>query len=73
MALYRGVFPHLFDYNKLPADEINRGVINYLRDHHWLDEGDLVVMTKGDVIGEGGGTNVLKVLRVGEVTRTGDR
>ena len=73
MALYRGVFPHLFDYNKLPPEDVNRAVINYLRDHHWLDDGDLVIMTKGDVIGEGGGTNVLKVLRVGEVTRTGDR
>ena len=73
MAMYRGVYPHLFDYNAQANEQVNRGVINYLRDHHWLDDGDLVVLTKGDIIGEGGGTNVLKVLRVGEVMATGDR
>ncbi len=73
MAMYRGVFPHLVDYGKLAYESVNREVINYLRDHHWLDEGDLVILTKGDVIGEGGGTNVLKVLRVGDVVATGDQ
>ncbi len=72
MALYRGVYPHHFDFYKLPYERVNKEVINYLRDHHYLDDGDLVVITKGDVIGEGGGTNVLKVVRVGEVLHSKD-
>ncbi len=72
MAMYRGVYPHHFDFYKLPYERVNKEVINYLRDHHFLDDGDLVIITKGDVIGEGGGTNVLKVLRVGEVLNSKD-
>ena len=67
LAMYRGVFPHLYDYAAVPGEEVNRSVLNYLRDHHWLDDGDLVILTRGDQIGEGGGTNVLKLLRVGAV------
>lgn len=67
LAMYRGVFPHLYDYAAVPEEEVNRSVLNYLRDHHWLDDGDLVILTRGDQIGEGGGTNVLKLLRVGAV------
>lgn len=67
LALYRGVFPHLFDYAGIPEEDVNKSVLSYLRDHHWLDDGDLVILTRGDQIGEGGSTNVLKLLRVGTV------
>ena len=43
-----------------------REVIQLLCSRHVLNNGDLVIMTRGDVIGEGGGTNLLKILRVGE-------
>jgi pyruvate kinase len=69
MALYRGVYPHLFDISRTPSDRVNREVIQFLRAHHYLEDGDLVIVTRGDVIGEGGGTNVLKILRVGDVIK----
>lgn len=68
MALYRGVYPHLLDISKIPSNQVNPKVIHFLRKHHYLNEGDLVIMTRGDVIGEDGGTNVLKLLCVGDVT-----
>lgn len=69
MTLYRGVYSHYFDFSKIPPERVNCEVIQFLCRHHYLDEGDLVIMTRGDVIGEGGGTNVLKILRVGDVIR----
>ncbi len=67
MTLYRGVYPHYFDIFKIPSENANREVIQFLCGRQYLNEGDLVIMTRGDIIGEGGGTNVLKILRVGDV------
>lgn len=69
MALYRGIYPHYFDFSKTPSDQVNSQVIHYLRDSHYLDESDWVILTRGDVIGQGGGTNVLKILQVAEVIK----
>lgn len=66
MAFYRGVYPHFFDFFKIPSDSVNREVIHFLRDLHYLEDGNWVILTRGDIIGEGGGTNVLKILRVGD-------
>lgn len=67
MALYRGVYPHFFDISKGSSEHVNRDVIQFLSDRHYLKDGDLVILTRGDTIGEGGGTNVLKILQVGDI------
>jgi len=67
MSLYRGVYPIHFDVTKYTRDEINREAVKTMKDLHVLEESDLVVLTKGDHLGEGGGTNAMKILRVGQV------
>ena len=65
VTLYRGVYPG--DLNTLHRrhKEVNREVVNTLLRCRAVEGGDLVIITKGDLIGVHGGTNAMKVLRVG--------
>ncbi len=67
MTLYRGVYPIKFDITEQVSDEVNRQAILELQRRGFLCEGDLVIITKGDLIGLGGGTNTMKIVKVGEV------
>lgn len=67
MALYRGVFPIYFDAAQFERYEINKKAITALYEKGLVGEDDLVIITKGESIGELGGTNALKLLRVGDV------
>ncbi|MEZ5448175.1 MAG: pyruvate kinase alpha/beta domain-containing protein [Thiolinea sp.] len=44
----------------------NRAAVELLVSEGVVDDGDLVIVTKGDLMGIRGGTNQLKILRVGE-------
>ena len=67
MALYRGVHPYFFDFSNIPSEQVNREVLDFLCGRHDIEAGDLVLITRGDTIGQGGGTNSLKMMRVGDV------
>lgn len=67
IALYRGVHPLFFDISNVSPESVNREVIQFLFDRHYLQEDDLVIFTRGDSIGKGGGTNTLKILHVGNL------
>jgi len=67
MSLYRGVYPIDFDVTKYTRDDINRKSVQMMMQHDVLEKGDRVILTKGDHLGEGGGTNAMKILVVGEV------
>jgi len=67
MNLYRGVYPLDFDITNLSSDEINRKAVEVLEKRGLVDKDDLVILTKGDLVGVHGGTNVMKILKVGEV------
>ncbi|MCB1827323.1 MAG: pyruvate kinase [Coxiellaceae bacterium] len=67
MSLYRGVYPIEFDVTKYARDDINRQAVELLVQTGALKEGESVILTKGDHLGEGGGTNAMKVLVVGKV------
>lgn len=67
MALYRGVYPIEFDVTRCNRDEVNQKAVEVLCQHEVLGEGDLVILTKGDHMGIGGGSNAMKILQVGEV------
>jgi len=67
MSLYRGVYPIKFNVTKFNRDEINRAAVEEMMKHDVLQQGDRVILTKGDHLGEGGGTNAMKILIVGEV------
>lgn len=67
MALYRGVQPVQFAYSSTDHVEVNRSVIAMLTKMECLDDGDLVIITKGDLMGQMGGTNAMKIVRVGQI------
>ena len=50
MALYRGVYPIAFAFDKCTRDNINIKAVETLCAHHPLENGQLVILTKGDFI-----------------------
>ena len=71
VTLYRGVYPVSFDLSTDDILEANKEVTDELVRRGTVREGDLVIITKGDRRGIEGGTNLMKIIRVGqEVTRT---
>jgi pyruvate kinase len=71
VTLYRGVYPVPCI---TPTDHAaaNRLAIEELKRRGAVDDGDLVIITKGDLMGLHGGTNALKIVRVGEVLSVND-
>jgi len=67
VTLYRGVIPVSFDVTNMDTQAANREVIDELKRRGAVRDGDLVIITKGDLQGVGGGTNVMKIVVVGEV------
>jgi len=67
VGLYRGVQAVHFPVPSTDHAEVNRMVIESLQQMEKLDEGDLVIITKGDLMGQMGGTNAMKIVRVGDV------
>jgi pyruvate kinase len=68
-ALYRGVVPVPFDTSNLDPSEVNHCAVEKLREYDAVSDGDLVLITKGDFVNVHGGTNTLKIVRVGDVIR----
>ena len=66
MALYRGVHPIEFDVTQCTHDEVNRKTVNFMHEAGIFESGERVVLTKGDHLGVGGGSNAMKVLIVGQ-------
>ncbi|NVK21587.1 MAG: pyruvate kinase [Kangiellaceae bacterium] len=67
VALYRGVEAIEFDPTALARHDVNRLAVEELRNRNYVQDGDLVIITKGDSMGALGGTNAMKIVRVGEV------
>ena len=66
MALYRDVYPvsHIQQWDDLDQ-EISHAIQTLLADGH-LKTGDRVILTSGDALGNEGGTNTLRLIKVGE-------
>lgn len=67
MALYRGVYPIPFDVTHLDRRMINYAAIDELKNRGIIQDGDLVIITKGDLIGIHGRTNTMKIVTVGNL------
>jgi pyruvate kinase len=65
MMLLRDVTPVEFDPHGVDAAHAAKAAIQHLYNQARLSEGDRVILTHGDHTGQHGGTNTLKVLRVG--------
>jgi pyruvate kinase len=68
-TLYRGVVPIPFKASALDPSEVNHSAVEKLRELEVVSDGDLVLITKGDFVNVHGGTNTLKIVRVGETIR----
>jgi len=64
-ALFRGVETVHFDAHNIPPEEVNSRVMDVLRKRDIVQDGDFVVLSKGDTYTLGG-TNTLKILQVGQ-------
>lgn len=65
MALYRNVHP-LYMEQSADRDAVLRAAEDLLLEKRQVARGDLVVLTIGEPMGKSGGTNALKIVRVGE-------
>ena len=62
MALYRGVVPLYFDVTRAGGD-IWGAAMDLIAERGGLTKGDRVAITCGDLQGEGGSTNTVKILQ----------
>ncbi len=66
--IYRGVYPLMMRYVGNDRDEMLFEAEEELLRSGTVEVGDLIVLTFGEPIGQAGGTNTLKLVRVGEHT-----
>lgn len=67
VTIFRGVYPVSFDLAPgVDSQQANVEVIEELQRRGAVRDDDLVIITKGDLNGVSGGTNVMKIVRVGE-------
>jgi pyruvate kinase len=66
VTLYRGVYPVSFETTTTDHAQVNLEVIDELVRRGSVRDGDLVIITKGDLMGVMGGTNAMKIVRVGD-------
>jgi pyruvate kinase len=66
VTLYRGVYPTSFQPVEKDSQRINQEVVEELLRRGAVRDGELIIITKGDFQGIIGGTNVMKIIRVGE-------
>lgn len=67
VTLYRGVCPVSFTNTTKDHATVNKEAVDELMRRGAVRNGDLVIITKGDLMGEMGGTNALKIVRVGDM------
>ncbi len=66
VTLLRGVYPVSFDLTGVDTVQANVEIVEELQRRGAVRNDDLLIITKGDLTGMSGGTNVMKILRVGE-------
>ena len=66
LTLHRGVYPYPIVQDNKNRDEILREMEQVLLQEKVVSAGDLVLLTFGEPIGSPGGTNTLKIVKIGE-------
>jgi pyruvate kinase len=64
VTLYRGVYPIAFDVTHTDREALYHEVFDLLLENDIASDGDLVILTTGELSGVTGGTNAMKILRV---------
>jgi pyruvate kinase len=65
VTIYRSVHTVPFDSDTIPNDEVNARAVKKLKEFGVLQDGDFVIITKGDYVNAQGGTNTMKIVQVG--------
>jgi pyruvate kinase len=66
VSLFRDTYPLMLKYTGRDRDELLREVERELLANGVVREGDLIVLTIGEPIGKSGGTNTMKIIKVGD-------
>jgi pyruvate kinase len=66
LSLFRDVYPLMIQYFGTDREQLLLEAERQLKQHGAVQDGDLIVLTIGEPIGKSGGTNTLKIVRVGE-------
>ncbi len=66
LTLHRNVFPYPIEQSGKNRDEILREMEQVLLNNSAVQAGDTVLLTFGEPIGSPGGTNTLKIIKIGE-------
>ena len=69
VTLFRGVYPINLKNASKDRDVLLAEAEAELRQRGAVREGDLILLTIGEPIGESGGTNTMKIVRVGGLTK----
>ncbi|HXV39425.1 MAG TPA: pyruvate kinase [Steroidobacteraceae bacterium] len=64
VTLYRGVYPVDIDVTSTRADEMYPAIFDRMLKDGLAEEGDLIIITKGEFSGVTGGTNTMKIIQV---------
>ena len=64
LCLCRGVVPLYFDASAFDEDQVEAIAIEFLLDGGYLSKNDSILLTKGEVMGTAGSTNIMKILPV---------
>lgn len=64
LCLCRGVIPLFFDATAFDQDTVEARAIEFLLDGGYLQKLDSILLTKGEVMGRAGSTNIMKILAV---------
>jgi pyruvate kinase len=64
LCLCRGVIPLFFDATAFDQDSVEARAIEFLLDGGYLQKDDSILLTKGEVMGRAGSTNIMKILPV---------
>lgn len=67
VTLYRGVYPVSFKIDSIHHPVVNKEAADELVRRGAARDDDLIIITKGDLMGVHGGTNAMKVVRVGDI------
>ena len=65
-SLFRDVYPLMLQYVGHDREALLREAEEMLVEIGVVEAGDLIVLTVGEPIGKAGGTNTMKIVRVGE-------
>ena len=65
MTLYRGVYPMSINIDEIKQYQLSGHAQKVLLENGVVNKDDLIIITKGDKVGIDGGTNSMKIVRIG--------